>query len=51
MSLLLQDKKIVIIGGTTGLWFSAAKVYIKEGARWWWLAGIKKVSHCATTTG
>lgn len=30
---LLQDKKIVIIGGTTGLGFSAAKVYIKEGAR------------------
>lgn len=29
----LQDKKIVIVGGTTGMGFSAAKAFIAEGAR------------------
>ncbi len=29
----LQDKKIVIIGGTTGMGLSAAKTFIHEGAR------------------
>lgn len=28
----LQDKKIVIIGGTTGMGFSAAKAFVQEGA-------------------
>ena len=31
--MLLQDKKLVIIGGTTGLGLSAAKAFIKEGAK------------------
>ncbi len=29
----LQDKKIVIIGGTTGMGFSAAKAFVQEGAK------------------
>lgn len=33
MSRLLEKKKLVIIGGTTGLGFSAAKAFIAEGAR------------------
>ncbi|MCP9769617.1 SDR family oxidoreductase [Lacihabitans sp. LS3-19] len=30
---MLNDKKIVIIGGTTGLGFSAAKAFVKNGAK------------------
>ena len=30
---MLKDKKIVIIGGTTGLGLSAAKAFIGEGAK------------------
>src|SRR6476646_11808032 len=30
---LLENKKIVIIGGTTGIGFSAAKAFILHGAR------------------
>lgn len=30
---MLKDKKIVIIGGTTGLGLSAAKAFIREGAK------------------
>ena len=30
---MLSDKKIVIIGGTTGLGFSAARAFIKNGAK------------------
>jgi len=30
---LLENKKIVIIGGTTGIGFSAAKAFIRQGAR------------------
>jgi NAD(P)-dependent dehydrogenase (short-subunit alcohol dehydrogenase family) len=30
---MLKNKKIVIIGGTTGLGFSAAKAFLKEGAK------------------
>jgi len=30
---LLENKKIVIIGGTTGIGFSAAKAFIQQGAR------------------
>jgi len=30
---MLSDKKIVIIGGTTGLGYSAAKAFIKNGAK------------------
>lgn len=33
MSKQLQDKKIVIIGGTTGIGLSAAKAFIDEGAQ------------------
>ena len=29
---MLKDKKIVIIGGTTGIGFSAAKAFVREGA-------------------
>ncbi len=29
----LQNKKIVIMGGTTGLGLSAAKAFVEEGAR------------------
>jgi NAD(P)-dependent dehydrogenase (short-subunit alcohol dehydrogenase family) len=30
---MLNNKKIVIIGGTTGLGFAAAKAFIKNGAK------------------
>ena len=30
---MLKNKKIVVIGGTTGLGFSAAKAFIKNGAK------------------
>jgi NAD(P)-dependent dehydrogenase (short-subunit alcohol dehydrogenase family) len=32
MSLILKDKNIVIIGGTTGIGFSAAKAFVANGA-------------------
>ena len=33
MSQQLQNKNIVIIGGTTGIGFSAAKAFIDQGAK------------------